>query len=65
MECPKCGKHYDGNSALSREDNKTNVCPRCGLREAIESEGYAEEEIDKALKVFDKGAGKDCRSSKE
>ncbi len=34
---PKCGKYYVGYPALSREDNKTEVCPDCGLKEAIEA----------------------------
>ena len=33
--CPKCGYGYDGYPALSREDNKTEICPLCGVREAI------------------------------
>ena len=35
--CPKCRKPYSGRPALSRGDNKTNICPNCGMREAIES----------------------------
>ena len=34
-KCPKCGKYYVGYSALSREDNKTEVCPECGMVEAV------------------------------
>ena len=34
-KCPKCGKYYAGNPALSREDNKTEICPECGMREAV------------------------------
>lgn len=34
-KCPKCGKEYIGYPALSREDNKTEICPRCGLSEAL------------------------------
>ena len=33
--CPKCGYGYDGYPALSREDNKTEICPLCGVREAM------------------------------
>ncbi|MCD7812112.1 MAG: hypothetical protein LUG91_09760 [Ruminococcus sp.] len=35
--CPKCGKAYTGRPALSRADNKTDICPECGMREALES----------------------------
>ena len=37
--CPKCGQLYKGRPALSREDNKTLICPDCGVREALESIG--------------------------
>ena len=36
-KCPKCGKEYIGYPALSREDNKTKICPKCGVKEAISS----------------------------
>lgn len=32
---PKCGKYYVGYSALSREDDKTEICPKCGAEEAL------------------------------
>lgn len=34
-KCPKCGKYYVGYPALSREDNKTEICSRCGVLEAL------------------------------
>ena len=34
-KCPKCGKYYVGYPALSREDNKTEICPECGVKEAL------------------------------
>lgn len=34
-KCPKCSKYYIGYPALSREDNKTEICPECGIREAL------------------------------
>lgn len=34
--CPKCGKRYSEHAALSRRDNKTYICPDCGLEEAME-----------------------------
>lgn len=40
MQCPKCGKDYTGIPAMSRIDNKTNVCPRRGLVEGLEAAGY-------------------------
>lgn len=35
--CPKCGKAYFERPALSRMDNRTEICPECGLKEALES----------------------------
>lgn len=34
-KCPKCGREYNEHPALSREDNKTEICPACGMREAM------------------------------
>jgi predicted RNA-binding Zn-ribbon protein involved in translation (DUF1610 family) len=34
--CPKCGERYTEFPALSRKDNKTEICPDCGTREALE-----------------------------
>lgn len=33
--CPKCGCEYTGRPAVSREDGKTDICPDCGMREAL------------------------------
>lgn len=33
--CPICLKAYEGYPATSRYDNKTLVCPNCGLVEAF------------------------------
>lgn len=29
--CPKCGQSTNEYSALSRTDNKTNICSKCGV----------------------------------
>lgn len=34
-ECPICHLGYEGYPALSRKDNKTEICPSCGNREAL------------------------------
>lgn len=47
--CPKCGKHYHGTPALSREDNETLICPDCGTREALESIGVDSTEQEQIL----------------
>ena len=38
--CPRCGKPYARHPALSRKDNKTSICPDCGIREALEAAGF-------------------------
>ena len=37
QRCPKCSKEFTEYSALSREDNKTGICPERGVREVIEA----------------------------
>ncbi len=39
--CPKCGRAYQGYPALSRVDNRTEICPDCGIIEALEDAGFA------------------------
>ena len=33
--CPICNKPYKGYPALSRKDNRTEICPLCGIKEAL------------------------------
>lgn len=33
--CPLCGKDYDGHPAISRKDNKSEICSNCGVGEAF------------------------------
>lgn len=35
--CPVCGKEYTEHPALSRKDNKTEICPECGMAEALKA----------------------------
>ena len=44
--CPKCGKEYTEHSAISRVDNKTEICSRCGIREAFKYGKVVKEEND-------------------
>jgi len=34
--CANCGKAIIGHSAISRKDNKTEICSNCGTLEALE-----------------------------
>lgn len=33
--CPRCNAWYDAEPAISRADNKTEICPDCGQAEAM------------------------------
>ncbi len=35
--CPICNRKYNERPALSRADNKTEICPTCGMLEAVQS----------------------------
>lgn len=35
--CPRCGQTVTDYPALSRTDNKTNICSQCGTDEAMEN----------------------------
>lgn len=35
LSCPRCGKTYTDFPAISRRDNKTQICSDCGLGEAM------------------------------
>ena len=36
FKCSKCSKYFIGYPALSRKDNKSEICLECGTKEAIE-----------------------------
>ena len=42
--CPKCGGNYGGFPAISRKDNKTVICPVCGVAEMLENAPFTEEQ---------------------
>ena len=45
-KCPRCERKYRGYPALSRRDNKTDICSNCGSVEAME-DFYKERWTDK------------------
>ena len=47
--CPKCGKAYYGYPATSRVDNKTEICPLCGTREALDAAGIPAEQQEEII----------------
>ncbi len=59
-KCPVCGKMYCEPPALSRKDNKTEICPDCGTLEALEAAGASDEmkaEVLAKIHEARKGAG--------
>ena len=50
--CPVCGAEYTGHPALSREDNKTFICPDCGIRQALTSINVDPEEQEKIIQTI-------------
>lgn len=50
--CPNCGQAYTARPALSRKDNKTLICPDCGIREALSDLGIDFEEQEKILEAI-------------
>lgn len=50
--CPLCGAQYGGVPALSRKYPKTQICPDCGTREALESICVSADEQEKILGII-------------
>ena len=50
--CPKCGKTYSEHPALSRVDDETEICPDCGILEALESMGIESPEREHILSLI-------------
>lgn len=48
--CPVCKKEYIGYPAISRRDNETEICSKCGVDEALN---------DFISNYKDRGAGND------
>ena len=52
--CPLCGRTYLQPPALSRKDNKTEICPLCGAREALEAAPLSPEVREEVLTAMEK-----------
>lgn len=57
--CPICGKEYDEYPAISRKDNETEICPDCGVIEALEAAGIREEKQTEILNQIHEISGKE------
>ena len=63
-KCPRCGMEYTQFPALSRRDNKTYICPDCGVAEAFEDFFGKKTESEEVKTLYDlikdTGYGIDC-----
>lgn len=50
--CPFCGEDYIDYPAISRTDNKTEICPTCGLREALRHFGVKKNKVEEFITTF-------------
>lgn len=53
-QCAKCGKVFRGVPAQSRDDPDVLICPDCGTREALQSIGVPEDEIEEIIRIIHK-----------
>lgn len=52
MICPSCKKEFNNHPALSRKDNKTEICSECGLKEALDiALGHDEKLIQEIMNI--------------
>lgn len=52
FKCTRCERYFIGEPAISRKDNKSPVCSKCGMQEAIDDFNHREI-IEKCLKLQD------------
>lgn len=57
-KCLLCGKHYADYPATSRRDNRMQICPDCGLKEAMDDSGIDSDEQKKILDAVHEFSGK-------
>lgn len=50
--CPHCGATYTGRPALSRRPPYAQICPDCGIREALDSINIPEKEQQQILDII-------------
>lgn len=56
--CPACGSAYITPSALSRQDEKTQICPNCGIREALSTVGIPKNQQEEIITAVHKCTSK-------
>ena len=64
--CPICGERYSRVPAISRTDNKTEICPDCGIRQALETIGvFDRDEQDHIMELAAGGTEEPEKPSKD
>ena len=53
-KCPVCGRQYDAPPALSRKDNVTEICPLCGVQEALDAAPLTDEQKAEIMEAVEK-----------
>lgn len=53
-KCNICGREYSERPALDRRDNKTFICPDCGVRQALAGLGVDADEQERILAIIRK-----------
>lgn len=54
-KCPLCGALYSAPPAISRLDNKTPICPTCGVKQALDVAGVKKNEREEIIKIVKNG----------
>lgn len=62
--CPRCKRKYSDYPATSRRDNTIQICPDCGLKEAMNDSGINLEKQKEILDAVHRYSGK-CEIGKE
>ena len=59
QRCPICGNYYREPPAISRIDNRTEICGRCGVKQALDAAGLNTPEIrEPILQQYDESVSK-------
>lgn len=57
--CPRCGRSYCDYPAISRADGKTQICPDCGILEALEGADMSQDEKEEIIEAVHTRSGKE------
>ncbi len=59
QRCPICGNYYKEPPAISRIDNRTPICGRCGVKQALDAAGLGSSpDAEALLRLYDESVSK-------